>query len=258
MIPTLFHIGPLPVHTFGLMLVLAFLASWRLAERCLSFAGEDTKLAENIIFWAAIGGILGARLWYLLTYPSDFFSDPISAIFSSGGFVFYGGLVGGILAVCILLKLNHKPILSYADYLSPALAVGYAVGRIGCQLSGDGDYGSQTNVPWAMSYENGVVPTPAGVLVHPAPVYETLMTLLIALILVQVLEKRLLKVPGQLFGLYFVLSALERFVVEIVRIEPVLAFGLTQAQIFAIVLASLGTAFIFFSAKVRPKNNPEI
>lgn len=246
MIPTLFKLGPLPVHAFGLMLVLAFLASWRSIERSLKFHGEDTAIAENIVFWAALGGVIGARIWFLLSFPKELLRAPLEAIFSSGGFIFYGGFLGGTLAVIIFLKLRGKPVLAYADYLSPAIAIGYAVGRIGCQLSGDGDYGSISNLPWAMSYASGVIPTPEGVLVHPSPVYETTVALLIAAILVFAQERRVFKVPGQIFGLYLALTALERFAVEFLRIEPIIAFGLTQAQLFAIGLVLLG---IFFIAK---------
>jgi len=240
MIPEIFRIGPIPINSFGLMLVCAFLATWRLLEINIKRDGDDGQLAETLVFWAAIGGIVGARLLYLTTYSSDFFSDPLGSLFGGAGFVFYGGLFGGALAVVIALKRAGKNITHYADLIAPTIALGYAIGRVGCQLSGDGDYGIASTLPWAMGYPLGVIPTGAGELVHPAPVYETLFSLVAAVLLQHLLYKSYFKTPGALFGLMLVLMAVERFLVEFIRIEPLVAQGLTQAQWVSIGLMIFG------------------
>ncbi len=253
MIPTIFHLGPLPLHSFGLMMVLAFLTAWRRFYISLAEGGERPELAEPAITWAAVGGIVGARLGYLVSFERDFFSHPIESIFGGAGFVFHWGFVGGVLAVALLLRRERAPFLRYADLAGPALAIGYAVGRIGCQLSGDGDYGIETLVPWAMGYPMGVVPTAAGQLVHPAPVYETLMALLSAFILLQCGRLGVLARTGQRFGLYLILAGLARFVAEVVRIEPRILAGFTQAQLMGMILIVTGSALILF-AKPRAES----
>lgn len=251
MIPVLFSIGPIPINAFGLMMVCAFFAAWRLLWLNLRRAGEPVELAEDMVMYAAIGGIAGARIDYLLSFPEEFMRDPLGAAFGGAGFVFYGGLIGGFLAVWIFLRIKGKPFLPYADLTCPVLALGYAVGRIGCHLSGDGDYGIPSNLPWAVSYSLGVVPTPPGVRVHPTPVYETLAAFAVTALLLSLLFRHSFKKPGQLFGLYFILSAICRFLVEFIRIEPVVAWGLTQAQLAAIGCSLFG--LVLMSGVLSPK-----
>jgi phosphatidylglycerol:prolipoprotein diacylglycerol transferase len=232
------------IHSFGLMLVLAFLASWRILAVILDEAGEDSEMAEKIIFWIALSGIVGARLVFLITYSQEFWIDPVSAIFSGAGFVYYGGFIGSALWLTFYLKKNGKDVLAYADYLAPALAVGYAVGRIGCHLSGDGDYGVATDLPWGFSYHLGVVPTPEGVLVHPTPIYETIASLALAYLLLWLLRSKKMKAKGEVFGVYLILSSVLRFLVEFVRIEPKDFYGFSQAQVVSIAVIVLGLGFV--------------
>lgn len=260
MIPTLLEIpvpglGTLPIHSFGLMMVLGFLAALRRLQLSLASAGEDPLLGEQMLTWAAIGGIVGARLGYIASYPGEFMRDPLGTLFAGAGFVFYGGFLGGAFAVWWLLRRREKDFWAMSDLTAPALAVGYAVGRVGCQLSGDGDYGRESDLPWAMGYPDGVVPTPAGMLVHPAPVYETFGALLIALILISPRVSRKLSGRGQLFGLYLALSAAARFAVEGVRIEPRIFAGLTQAQLFAIAIFGCGSALLLNAAQRHRRNH---
>lgn len=245
MIPTILHIGPLPLHSFGLMMVLAFLAAWRSFALALIERGKRLELAERTITWAAVGGIVGARIGYLLSFPTELMTHPLQTLFGGAGFVFHWGLIGGILSTFILLRREKENFLELADLAGPALAIGYAVGRIGCQLSGDGDYGGVSDLPWAMSYALGVVPTPAGTRVHPAPVYETFGALIIAVVLTRALVRDRLSSTGQRFGLYLLLSGLARFLVELIRIEPVVLPPLTQAQLVSAVLMLVGAVFLF-------------
>src|SRR5690606_33900938 len=118
-------------------------------------------------------GLLGAKIDFLIENPDVVGDNLLASIFDGSGLVWYGGLVGGVLAVMIWAAWRKTFDLDTLDLCAPALAAGYAVGRIGCQLAGDGDYGIPWDGPWAMSYENGTVPTPPGVTVHPTPIYET-------------------------------------------------------------------------------------
>ena len=165
MLPEL-HIFGLTIQTFGLMLALALVSSgvlvgWRLKELDL-----PVDWVYEIMFCAGVGGIAGAKLWYVIE------KGDLGALFSGTGLVFYGGALGGALAVMVYAR--HRGFLDYRlfDMGAPALAIGYAVGRLGCQLAGDGDYGIPSNLPWAMAYPKGTVPTT--VEVHPTPIYEFL------------------------------------------------------------------------------------
>ncbi len=244
MIPTLFTLWILPVHSFGLMMVLAFICSWKRLCLSLKEVGESIEIAEPMITWAAVGGIIGARLGYLVSFPTELLQHPIETILGGAGFVFHWGLIGGFLAVTYYLRRQRKNFFQFADIVAPTIAIGYAVGRIGCQLSGDGDYGKISNLPWAMSYSLGVIPTDPGVLVHPTPIYETIVSLLIALLLLAPATKKIFSKPGQIFGLCLIFLAIERFLVEFVRIEPIVYFNLTQAQLVSIFLFVVGLIFI--------------
>lgn len=245
MIPELFNIGPFSVNSFGLMMVCCFMSAWRLLYLRLKGAGYNPEHAESMVFWAALGGIFGARLLYILANFNGFLADPTSYIFTAAGFVFYGGLIGGFLAVVFYLRKHSLPFFKMADLVAPSLALGYGVGRIGCHLAGDGDYGGPTNLPWSFSYNLGVVATEPGVMVHPSPVYESVAALLIAVLLVKLASKWTKTNPGRLFGLYLILMSVERFLVEFVRVEPKVLFGLSQAQVIAPFLLAFGLFFFY-------------
>ncbi len=238
------------------MLVLAFLSAWRLLYLRLESAGEDPAIAEQVTFWGAFGGIIGARLFYVASYFDEFLSDPLRMLFGGAGFVFYGGLICGVLSVVYLLRKKKRNVAIYADFIAPSLSLGYAIGRLGCQLSGDGDYGKESTLPWAMSYVLGVIPTEAGVRVHPTPVYETLVALGITLILVKIRNKGGFLVPGSLFSLYLIFSSFSRFFIEYLRIEPIVFCGLTQAQGVSILLFIIG-AGIFIRSMLLGRNSSQ-
>ncbi len=259
MIPTLleiplpFSLGSLPIHSFGLLMVLSFLSALQRLQLCLEEGEFDPALAERMVTWAAVGGIVGARLFYLLSFPTDFANDPLGTIFGGAGFVFYGGFLGGVFAVWLLLRIEKKAFWQMSDLVAPCLAIGYGVGRLGCQLSGDGDYGGPSDLPWAMSYYLGVIPTLPDVLVHPAPLYESLMAFATAYILLRVRRSEKLQGFGRVFGLYLLLSAAARFLIEFVRIEPHVFGPLTQAQGIAIALAAVGLAILYFNRRFAEK-----
>ena len=240
MIPDSLHIGPIPIHVFGICLALAFLTGNWVMARELGRRGYDPEIASSVIVWAAAGGIIGARLWLVVEQWQDFLDDPVGLLLTGSGFVFYGGLVGGALAVTWVLRRHRIPWWRGADAAAPALAVGQAIGRIGCQLSGDGDWGQVTEVPWGMAYPHAVVgwPHPPGVSVHPTPVYESAAYFAVFAFL---LWRRRQPAPdGTIFAWYLVLASGARFLVEFVRINPIVAFGLSAAQLVSLVLVAIG------------------
>jgi phosphatidylglycerol---prolipoprotein diacylglyceryl transferase len=172
----------------------------------------------------------------------DFFGN----LFSGTGLVWYGGAIGGAIAVCIWAWRRGFLGLALLDLAATPLALGYAIGRIGCQLSGDGDYGKASDLPWAMSYPHGTVPTTHRV--QPTPVYESVAMALIAWILWSLRDRF---APGLLFALYLVLSGLERFLVEFVRRNDKVWAGLTVPQIESLVLMIIGTAWIALATRRR-------
>jgi len=187
----------------------------------------------NIILALVAAGLAGSKLYHLLEHPSEFFSDPIGLFFSSYGFAWFGGFLGGLLVLLWLARHYKVPTLDFLGASSRAAALGYAIGRIGCLLSGDGDYGIATRLPWGMAFPNGLVPTPPGVRVHPTPIYEFLVGALIAWYLwrrgAHQLRRR--RPAGEILSEYLVLTGLARFLVEFIRINPRSVFGvLTNAQ----------------------------
>lgn len=241
MVPSI-DLGPLTIQTFGLCVALAFLASGALLYRRFGEIDWDPELAYEATGAALVGGIAGARLWWALGDTGELFSDPIGHLIGGSGLTWYGGAIGGALAVWAWAAWRKADLWTVASAAVGPLALGYALGRIGCQISGDGDYGIPSDVPWAMAYPDGVVPT--NEVVHPTPIYETLLVGLLALALWQ-LRDRLS--PKALVGLYLVGTGLERFVVEFWRRNPSVEGALTVAQITALIAIAGGIAFALWS-----------
>jgi phosphatidylglycerol:prolipoprotein diacylglycerol transferase len=252
MIPDILHIGPIPIHIFGIFLALAFLAASWAAGRGFGERGYDAELASSAVVWAAVGGIVGARLWLVLAAWPEFVQAPASFLFTGGGFVFYGGLLGGALAMTIFFRRNGIPWLRGADAVAPAIVLGQAVGRIGCQLSGDGDWGAETTLPWGMAYPYAVVgwDKPPGVYVHPTPIYECVAYFAIFAYLWRV--RREPAPDGTQLFRYFLLSGAARFVVEFVRINPPILFGLSEAQLTSLLLMAIGAWQLLQKRTWRP------
>ena len=242
MIP-FFDIGPVSVPSFGLMLAVALLTDYFLLKYLLKERGmekeERTRLAGDVVMWAAIGGIVGSRVYYIVENFSRFLEDPMGMIFSQSGLVFLGGLMGGTIMVSILAIRRGFKWFEFADMVAPLIIMGYAIGRIGCLLAGD-DYGVPTDLPWAVSFPEGLDPT--NDFVHPTQIYETLLGFGIFAILWKLRGK--LKPTGFLFSLYLILAGLERFSIEFIRTNNKYLFGLSGAQIISILMVLLGTILI--------------
>ena len=244
MIPYL-HFGPITLPTFGLMvatglLVASYILQADFRRRAIS---SDAFLIIGI---AGLAGIVGARLYHVLESPAEFFADPWPLLISRFGFAWFGGFLGGFAALLILARYEKISALVMFDACSPAAAVGYAIGRIGCLLSGDGDYGIPTTLPWGMSFPNGVVPTTERV--HPTPLYEFFIWMLIAYIL-WLLGNRVLKQKrsaGLVFSAYLMLTGVARFLVEMIRLNPRSFFGMSNAQAASVASVILGVVLSLF------------
>lgn len=214
--------------------------------------GLDPRLAERYVTAAGFFGLLGARLWYIGENWSEVKHDLLGAFLSSAGFTFYGGFIIGSVVVLSLARRDGTNIGKFCDSLGPCLALGYAVGRLGCQLSGDGDYGIATTGFWGMSYSTGIVPTPPGVLVYPTPLFESSISLLVLWILSRIeVSPTALRGHFQRFGAYLVLISLERLCVEGFRVNPVVAGGMSEAQMIALVLITLGSALMLRGSRAK-------
>lgn len=238
MIPYL-HLGPINIPTFGLMVATGLLVAAYLLQA--DFNRRKLKAdAFMIIGVAGLAGIAGARLYHVLETPAEFFADPWPLLFSRFGFAWFGGFLGGFVALAILARSSKIPLLEFLDACSPAAAVGYGIGRIGCFLSGDGDYGIPTSLPWGMSFPNGIVPTTERV--HPTPLYEFFLWMMIAGVLWQ-LGRKLIQGkmrPGLIFAGYLVLTGITRFSIEFIRINPRSFYGMSNAQAASLVSVILG------------------
>lgn len=260
MIPYL-HLGPLNLPTFGLMVATGLLVASYILQADFRRRGIRSD-AFLIIGIAGLAGIVGARLYHVLESPSEFFANPWPQIASRFGFAWFGGFLGGFAALLTLSRREKIPALTFLDACSPAACVGYAIGRIGCLLSGDGDYGIPTNLPWGMSFPIGVVPTtetcvqqgwPADCRVHPTPLYEFFVWMTIAYVLwrvgAYVLHEK--KSAGTVFCGYLVLTGIARFLVEFIRLNPRSFFGMSNAQSASVASVILGV-FLFFVFVKRP------
>jgi phosphatidylglycerol:prolipoprotein diacylglycerol transferase len=269
MLPILFELGPIKVYSFGLMMGIAFIAANYFFAREVKRRGIPEEMAGTITLIALIAGVIGSKLFSVFENWGRFMEDPAGELFSAAGLTFYGGLILATLSIWLYVRSKRIPFLRIADAAAPSLILAYGIGRIGCQLSGDGDYGVPTDLPWAMGYPNGTVSTlaaknpelaalyhqifpdrqvPIDIPVHPAPVYETLACLAIFAILWAYRKQP--RAMGAVFALYLVFAGIERLLVEFIRLNP-LYFGLSQAQWISVAMILLGGGML-----LRLRNQP--
>jgi phosphatidylglycerol---prolipoprotein diacylglyceryl transferase len=240
------HIGSFNLPTFGLMLWLAAVAAAVIVDRGFKRAHIDAD-AVGIVAVTVVAGIVGAKLWHVLDTPADFRELGWRVLYDSAGFAWYGGLVMGIAALVFQGWWARIGGLRTLDLAAPAAAIGYGIGRIGCFLSGDGCYGVPTNLPWGMSFPHGIDPTV--VRVHPTPLYEMVAGLIIG----WWLWRRGAKPhgTGAILGQYLILSGIARFLVEFIRRNPKVIWGLSNAQLASAGAALVGVAITWW-ASTRP------
>ena len=252
MYPILFKIGPFIISSFGVMMVTAFLVCNYLLKKDIEAAGYNAMMGEDITFRAAIGGIIGAKIYYLIeNIPTGQAADNMNGLvdiiagiftFNSGrigggiqnfgsGLVFLGGLMGGMLAVTLYIHKHKLKWLEVADLVAPFLALGHGIGRIGCFLVGD-DYGTPCNLPWACTFPKGLPPT--DIPVHPTQIYE--MTAYFSVFIYLRYKKRNQNFTGELMFEYLFLVGIFRFMIEFIRNNPQYLIGLTGAQYISILM----------------------
>ena len=262
------HIGPLTLGSYGLMVAIALICGFFILRADFERRGISAD-AEAIIGMTGLAGLVGSRLYHLLETPAEFFANPWPQLFSTMGFAFVGAIIGGFIALVLLAKRFRIPMLLMLDVASPAAAMGYGIGRIGCLISGDGDYGMPTTLPWGMAFPNGIVPTTQTCVewgaapdcrVHPTPIYEFLVAILIFWILWR-LGARALKTHapnGIVFAAYLLLTGIARFLVEMIRINPRSFYGLTNAQAASVVSVLLGAALLLYCRKAPGTHQAKI
>ncbi len=261
MYPVIFRIGGFPITSFGVMMFLAFLAgAWALGQQ-LERYGQPRQLAWDLLAGIAIGGIVGAKLYYLGLHWRDVVADPLHELTSRGGLVWYGGFIGGVLAYWYQIRRRKLPMALMFDSSAPALALAYAVGRIGCFLVGD-DYGLPTDSWVGVIFPAGASPpSTAGYLrsvgaqipatipdaqlvpVHPTQLYETALGLIMFAILWRLGKKT--HPQGRLFAVFMLLYSVERFFIEFVRAKgDRVLLGLSTSQLASILLFALAVVLI--------------
>jgi phosphatidylglycerol:prolipoprotein diacylglycerol transferase len=267
MIPILLHLGPIPIYSFGVMAALGFLAgNFFLSLECRR-RGYDSGLADSIVVWGALAGFAGSRIYDVFDNWSEYMAHPSSIVLSGAGFVWYGGLIGGIFSTWVIARYRKIPFLSITDMCAAPLMLGMAFGRMGCLLSGDGDWGLTSTLPWAMAFpraivgwhgdlhlaDGGFIPATVlklnsagalvdgffpGVRVHPTPIYEVILYVAIFGIIWAMRTRA--KFDGELLCLYLILAGGARFVVEFVRINPRVMWGLSEAQLISLPMIAAG------------------
>jgi phosphatidylglycerol:prolipoprotein diacylglycerol transferase len=232
MYPILFEIFGFPISSFGVMLAAAFLAGTWLAAKRMEEVGLDPDHATTMLIYAMVGGIGGAKLYFAVDVSLREGIPFTQLLLAREGITFYGGLLGGIVAVLIGTRIHDIPANLFFNCVCLAGALGQALGRIGCFLVGD-DYGRPTNLPWGVAFPEGAPPTLERV--HPTQLYEAAWLFALTVFL----WRRRHRSP-LLWGEYLVLAAVARFAVEFLRLNPRVVFGLSEAQVIAVLLAVVG------------------
>jgi len=249
--PFLVHLGGFTITGYGLMMMAGYLLGGWVYARELTRRGLDTGIAWDTVVFAIVGGLAGSKTYFAISV------GRLDALYSRGGLVWYGGLIGGTIAVFAYMWWKRLPIRVLLDSISPSLAVGYLLGRVGCFLVND-DYGLPTRLPWGMAFPRGAPPSTAANLasqfhlqlppgtppdqvlaVHPTQLYEIALIFVVLVLLWRWRTQR--RAPGWLFGVYLVLSSIERIVVEVFRAKDDRILGpISVAQLLSVGLVGLG------------------
>jgi len=270
MCPRLFQVGPFTVYSYGLMLGIGFIVASYLLTLELKRKQLDPNMGSTITLLAVVFGIMGSKLLYLIEEWEYFVRDPFGMAFSPGGLTWYGGFFLATLAIWIYIRRKRIPFLRICDAIAPGLLLGYGIARIGCHLAGDGDYGFPTSLPWGAVYAKGTYPpsvafrdfpdivakygvngvVPDSIPVHPTPIYEFLLAAALFFLLWKLRKKGY--PDGKLFMVYLIFAGAERFVVEFLRLNPRILFGLSEAQLISAVLILFGLGALWKYNRRQP------
>lgn len=252
--PVLFSFLGLDVQTYGLSKALAALVAAWLLGRAFASRRLPKDSAHVLVLWATVWGFAGAKVYYLLEQFPNVSAHDLGGM----GFTWYGGLLAGIAAALVVIRRHSLPLAPVAGAAAVPLSLAYAIGRLGCLVSGDGTYGRPTDLPWGMRFPSGVVAT--DVPVHPTPLYEALAATAIAVVLWRLSRRT---GPIQVFATYLVLSGIARFLVEMLRINDPGPLGLTQPQLWSLLSVGAGIALLVRhrpspAARPRPKTGVSV
>jgi phosphatidylglycerol:prolipoprotein diacylglycerol transferase len=252
--PIAIQLGSLTIHSYGVMLALGFFAGLWTATRRARLANVSPDTVADTTLWLMIGSIIGARFVYVTTYWKQQFADqPLREIFmvQHGGLVFYGGLLGAILACAIYFRWKKLPIWKMADVFAPSIALGSVFGRIGCLLNGC-CYGRACSLPWQIHFPAGH--ETQGVGVHPTEIYDALLNLILYLFLAWRFRRK--KFDGEVFATYLMIYAVFRSIVEFFRgdypVDHIHGGLFTSAQLLSVPIFVAGLALAIFLSRRKP------
>jgi phosphatidylglycerol:prolipoprotein diacylglycerol transferase len=235
--PILFEIRGFAISTFGVMMAVGFLVSAWIVSKRLREYGADPELSSTILIYAMLGGVLGSKLYFAIDESLRSGGSFPALLMSRAGITWYGGLIGGTLAVVLATRIHRLSTRMISSCVATAAPFGQACGRIGCFLVGD-DYGKPTDLPWGVAFPEGAPPTT--VPVHPTQLYEVVWLLLLGAVM-----WRRRRASRFLFGEYLIGAGIGRFLIEIWRVN-VLVAGLTQAQWISVGLVALGALGLLY------------
>lgn len=241
--PVLFKIGPLAIYSYGIMVALGFIVAIYLAKQRAKEDGIDPDRVIDLGVYTLISGVIGSRLLYVLLNIREYLASPLEILMlHHGGMVFYGGLILAVAAGTLFLRKRQIPIFEMGDTIIPYVALGQAIGRIGCLLNGC-CYGKVTNLPWGIYLPGHPLP------LHPTQVYFSLNSLALFLILGFIREKKVY--TGQIFLSYFLLYTLTRFFIEFLRGDTLtVVFGkFSVSQLISVIILVISLA-IFIKKRI--------
>ena len=248
MLPELFRIVGFPVRSWGVLLLLGFVVGWWLMRRRAERFGIPKDKLVDLAVWMLAGGIVGARIGFVLL-DWDHYSKNLIDIFkfTEGGMTSFGGYVMGLVGLWIWARINKVPVVNVLDLIAGPALIAIAIGRIGCFLNGC-CYGGPCELPWAVHVDPEIGDDYLG---HPAQLYESAISVVFALVIFG-WEKRGNFRPGQLFSLALIFSGIARYLYEIFRIgisSEAYAFGMTLAQMVAILMTIIGIGIFVIAGK---------
>jgi len=256
--PDLFSIGPLTLHTYGLLIAIGFIIGLMVAIRTGKGHGINSQQIMDMSFLLIISGIIGSRIAYILMNFSYYLANPVD-IFKlwQGGLVFSGGLLVAIVVIFFYIKHHNFNMLQMGDIFAPSIAIGQAIGRIGCLMAGC-CYGRETSVPWSVIFTNPKSLAPLNIPLHPTQLYDSLGNFIIFLIIVILSARK--KFNGQVFLWFLILHSTARLFVERFRGDDRGIFpgtGWTMTQFIAILILMSSISLLYY-LKTKHHNKENI
>ena len=252
--PILFRLGPVTVHSWGFMFMLGILAAILVGRWYLKDRGDDPNHIYTIAAAAVVGGLIGARVFYIIGNWSDFAANPLALlkIWDLGGLVFYGGLLGGGLAAMLLIRLKRLPFWTFADMVGLVLPLGMAITRVGCFLNGD-SFGKASGLPWAVTFPEGTRASMGitALRVHPVQLYEMILDL--ALFAFLLIYRKHAKREGNILLFFLIGYSSIRFLMEFLRAHGKVDAG-PVFQIISIVIFAAAAAVFVYRGRLVPEN----